>query len=117
MNDGRVSYTDNRLRYVSSEEDVTRVELDWDKPRTISGMRIVTGQHAAPWPSTPITEFVVEYYDGTDYHVIPQTKTEGNETPDWHMRFNPVTTNNWSWLTLKVHLMFWKPVSPKGFPP
>ena len=53
---------------------------------------IMTGQNAAPWPSTPISDFVIEYYDGSEYRVIDKTKTKGNESPDWNARFKPITT-------------------------
>ncbi len=92
VNDGRVSYTDNRLRYVSDEETPTYVDLAWDESQTISAARIVTGQSGGPWPHTPIIDFVIQYHDGTDYRDIPQTKTIGNESPDWNTRFEPVTT-------------------------
>jgi len=92
VNDGRVSYTDNRLRYVSDEESPTHVELTWERPQTISATRIVTGQSGGPWPHTPIIDFVIQYHDGDDYRDVPQTKTTGNESPDWHTRFEPVTT-------------------------
>jgi hypothetical protein len=92
VNDGRVTYTDNRLRYVSDEENPTHVELTWEKPQTVSAVRIVTGQNGGPWPQTPIIDFVIQYHDGRDYRDIPQTKVTGNESPDWHTRFGPVTT-------------------------
>jgi hypothetical protein len=92
VNDGRVSYTDNRLRYVSGEENPTHVELTWENPQTISATRIVTGQSGGPWPHTPIIDFVIQYHDGDDYRDIPQTIINGNESPDWHTRFEPITT-------------------------
>ena len=92
VNDGRVSYSDNSLRYVSDAERPTTIELAWPKPQTLSAVRIVTGQNAQPWPKTPITDFVVQYHDGTAWRDVPGTKVKGNETPDWHARFQPVTT-------------------------
>jgi len=68
------------------------VDLAWDESQTISAARIVTGQSGGPWPHTPIIDFVIQYHDGTDYRDIPQTKTIGNESPDWNTRFEPVTT-------------------------
>jgi len=35
---------------------------------------------------------VIQYHDGDGYRDIPQTKITGNESPDWHTRFEPVTT-------------------------
>jgi hypothetical protein len=34
----------------------------------------------------------MQYRDGTEYRDIPETKVTGNESPDWHTRFPPVTT-------------------------
>jgi hypothetical protein len=92
VNDGRVSYSDNRLRYVSDAESPTTVELTWPKPQTLSAVRIVTGQNARPWAKTPITDFHIQCHDGAAWRTIPATKTEGNESPEWSVRFGPVTT-------------------------
>ena len=93
VNDGRVSYTDNSIRYVSDAESPTTVELAWPKPQTLSAVRIVTGQNARPWPKDPIIDFVIQYQDGSAWRDIPGTKVEGNESPDWNARFQPVTTS------------------------
>jgi len=93
VNDGKVSYTDNALRFVSDETIPGRVELSWPQPQTLGAVRIVTGQAGgAKGPITPITDFVLQYHDGTDYRDVPGTKTAGNETCDWHAKFAPITT-------------------------
>ncbi len=58
----------------------------------LSTLRL-TGQSGGPWPHTPIIDFVIQYHDGDGYREIPQTKITNNESPDWHTRFEPVTTN------------------------
>jgi hypothetical protein len=93
VNDGEVSYRDNSLRFVSDAELPGFVELSWSKPQTISGIRIVTGQAGGQWPKTPITDFVLQTHDGSDWKDIPGTKVTGNETGDWNARFKPVTTD------------------------
>ena len=92
VNDGRVTYTDNSIRYVSDEESPTTVELVWAKPQTLSAVRIVTGQAGGARPKTPITDFVIQHHDEKAWRDIPGTKVEGNESIDWHTRFKPVTT-------------------------
>jgi len=89
VNDGRVSYTDNGLRYVSAPELPDHVTLEWDEPQTIGAVRIVTGQSG---PQTPITDFVLEYHDGTGFKEIAPTKVTGNQQCDWHTKFPAITT-------------------------
>ena len=94
INDGRVSYTDNSLRWVSSNESPDTVELVWDEPQKIGAVRVVTGQAGSgEGPTTPIANFVLQYHDGTAYSDIEATKTEENQVIDWHTRFPAVTTN------------------------
>jgi len=93
VNDGKVSYTDNRLRFVSDAELPGFVELAWTKPQTLSAARIVTGQARGKWPKTPILDFVLQYHDGSDWRDIPGTRVTGNESPDWNARFGPVTSD------------------------
>ncbi|NQU26117.1 MAG: FAD-dependent oxidoreductase [Candidatus Nealsonbacteria bacterium] len=93
INDGRVSYTDNALRWVSDETLPGRVDLTWQRPQTIGAVRIVTGQGGGgKGPITPITDFVLQYHDGTEFKEIPGTRVTGNNSGDWHAKFEPVTT-------------------------
>ncbi len=94
INDGRISYTDNRLRWVSDTQVPDKVELMWDQPQTIGAVRLVTGQSGGnEGPRTPITRFVLQYHDGTGYRDIPETRTENNGAVDWHARFPTVTSD------------------------
>ncbi len=93
VNDGKISYHDNKLRYVSDAELPGFVELKWPALQTIGGVRIVTGQAGGQWPKTPITDFVIQYHDGSNWTDIPATKTTGNNSADWNSRFDPVTTD------------------------
>jgi len=93
VNDGRVSYRDNSLRFVSDAQLPGFVELSWPAPQTIGGVRIVTGQAGGQWPKTPIADFVIQYHDDSGWKEIPNTKVTGNESPDWNARFPRVTSN------------------------
>lgn len=94
VNDGRISYTDNRLRWVSDTQVPDVVELTWDQPQTIGAVRLVTGQSGGnEGPKTPITQFVLQYHDGTNYRDIPATRTENNDAVDWSARFPTVTSD------------------------
>ena len=44
-------------------------------------------------PMTPITDFVLQYHDGTAYRDIEATRTTENASVDWHVRFPAVTTD------------------------
>jgi len=91
INDGRIDVRDNKLRWVSDTNLPHTVELTWEKPQTIGAARIVTGQAGgADGPSTPITDFVLQYRDGQQWKDVPGTKTEGNEACDWHAKFPAV---------------------------
>jgi len=93
VNDGKVTYTDNSLRFVSDAQLPGFVELAWTKPQTVSAARIVTGQASGEWPKTPITDFVLQHHDGSDWRDVPGTKVTGNESADWDAKFEPVTTD------------------------
>jgi len=90
INDGRVSYMDNALRWVSNAEMPAWVELTWDKPQKIKGVRIVTGQSG---PKSPIANFVLKYHVDNKFREVPGTDVIGNQEVDWHKQFAPVTTD------------------------
>lgn len=94
INDGRVSYSDNNLRWVSDEKTPAVVELAWDKPQKIGAARIVSGQSGGKdGPRTPIMDFVIQYHDGQAFREIEATKTAENQSADWSTRFPAVTTD------------------------
>ena len=94
INDGRISYSDNQLRWVSDDAEPDTVELAWDQPQTIGAVRLVTGQAGGnEGPKTPITSFVLQYHDGTGYRDIANTKIDNNEAADWHARFPDISTD------------------------
>jgi FAD-dependent oxidoreductase family protein len=92
INDGRFDVKDNSGRWVSNSESSGWVEMSWDKPVTINAMRIVTGQKGDPEPRTPITDFVLQYHDGTEWRDIPGTEVVSNEEFDINAIFKPVTS-------------------------
>jgi hypothetical protein len=94
INDGNADILDNKARWLSDNRLPHRVELTWKTPQTIRAARIVTGHFAhyvtAP-PADPITDFVLEYHDGSDFKNI--TRVTDNQTVDWHATFPPVKTD------------------------
>ena len=94
INDGRVSYSDNALRWVSDSKLPAWVELAWNKPQEIKGVRIVSGwQDGQGGPKAPITEFVLEYRADGQFRELSGTNVKGNHSVDWHKQFSPVTTD------------------------
>jgi hypothetical protein len=92
VNDGRFDVQDNALRWVSDDKLPGWVELAWDEPQTISAARILSGQTGQIEPRTPITDFVLQSHDGSDWKDIPGTEVTGNEEFDWHATFPAVQT-------------------------
>ncbi len=92
LNDGRVSYSDNSLRWVSDRKLPHRAELTWTTPQTISAARIVSGyREPGGRLSAPIQDFRMQYRDGAAWKDIPGAGATGNERFDWSARFSPVT--------------------------
>jgi len=102
INDGRVTYTDNRLRWVGAASLPAQVDLTWQKPRTIGAARIVTGWSSSGGLRDPLIDFVVQYHDGSDFKDISATRTTGNTSFDWHVKFPAVTTDRVRLLVTKT---------------
>lgn len=94
INDGRLNTSDNSQRWVSSDESPDTVDLAWDKPQKIGAVRLVTGQAGGKeGPTTPVTDFVIQYHDGAAWRDIEATAASENTSVDWHTRFPPVTSD------------------------
>ncbi len=93
INDGRVSYENNALRWVSDDQLPIVVEFAWAAPVALSAMRIVTGQHGDLGPTTPIGDFVLQYYNGGKWIDIPKSKAIGNTACDFGCQFPAVTSD------------------------
>jgi hypothetical protein len=92
INDGRIDYSNNKLRWVSGGSLPDTVSLIWDQPQQINAVRFVTGQQGEYGPTTPITDFTLQYRDGANDVDIPGAKVTGNEQCDWHMIFPSIRT-------------------------
>jgi len=92
INDGIVDMSTNATRWVSDKEPPHTVTLTWETPQRINAIRLLTGQASGSRLSTPITNFVVQTYDGQRWQDIPGTRTTGNDRYDCHLRFADITT-------------------------
>ncbi len=93
INDGRLSYTDGNLRWISDDQAPFRIEFSWPQPVTLNAMRIVAGNPGRSGPVMPLGDFVLQYHDGTKWIDIPDTQTINNKDCDYDCRF-PATTSN-----------------------
>lgn len=94
VNDGVVNARSNEGRYVSNADEMPdSVELAWEKPVTFNAARIVTGQAGRGTPMTPITDFVFQTWDGSEWSDIGKTKTIANSRWDWNATFDDVTAD------------------------
>ena len=93
INDGITDTSTNATRWVSDTNPPHTVTLTWQSPQTINAVRLLTGQTARVRAITPITDFVVQTFDGQRWLDIPETLTKDNARLDWHMTFPEVTTD------------------------
>ena len=94
INDGCSKY-DNDLRWLSDKILPNYVELTWDKPQTISAVRIVSGYCEPGYNiSVPIKDFVLQYHNGSDWIEIPGTKVTNNWDFDWSTKFPAIQSIN-----------------------
>jgi len=91
VNDGRVSYSDNTLRFVSGSDLPGWVQLDWNEEVTLGAVRVVSGQNTA---KTPNANFVIQQLIGDKWVDIEGTKTERNTDVDWGAQFKPIDTKS-----------------------
>ncbi len=91
INDGQVDWFDNSLRWLSRAETPNWVELRWPSPRRLAAARVISGYCQQGRVTAPISDFVLEYHDGSGWRRIAETATEGNTEVDWLGRFAPIT--------------------------
>ena len=103
ITDGRADTSNNRLRWLSDRKLPHRVELAWDKPRTVSAARIVTGYRAGGGLSSTVTDFRLQYHDGAGWKDVPGAKVTGNAEADRRLSFPAVRTDRMRLLVTATH--------------
>jgi len=93
LQDGKVSYTDNHLRWVSDKKQPIRADLTWDKPKKVTVVRIVSGYYAGGATTAPISDFSIQYKTGGKFVDAPNGTVTGNSMTDWSMRLPGITTD------------------------
>jgi len=103
INDGHADLSTASGRWLSSAKPPHTIELVLAKPQALSAARIVSGFVASDGLSAALTDFVLQYQDGTQWKDIPGTKTKGNTINDLGLRFNPVTTSRLRLVVTAAH--------------
>jgi hypothetical protein len=93
INDGKLDWSDNGLRWLSKAGVPNWVELAWDKPQTISSLRLVSGYSHGGTVDAAIADFVLQGHDGSGWKDIPGTAVSGNTKPHLVHSFEPVTVS------------------------
>ena len=79
INDGRISTTDNGLRWLSSASDLPDyVTFVWPEPRQVGAVRIVSGWFNGQNTTDPIAEFALQYFEDRVWHEIPGARVRNN---------------------------------------
>jgi len=91
INDGKIAFGMND-RWVSNSSFPHTVELAWDAPQTIGAVRIVTGWKSGARIIGMLSDFSLQYHDGSAWKEIPGAKAKGNKLADWTSKFKPVKT-------------------------
>jgi hypothetical protein len=91
INDGKIAFGMSD-RWVSNSNFPHTVELAWDAPQTISAVRIVTGWKSGARIIGMLSDFSLQYHDGSAWKDIGGAKAKGNKLADWHAKFKPIKT-------------------------
>ncbi len=90
--DGAADTSSNEICWVSKGPLPHWIELRWAEPKTITAARMISGYRTGEGVVAPISDFVLQRFDGKGWLDIPETATRGNSEVDWQCRFKPVTT-------------------------
>jgi hypothetical protein len=92
LTDGQASLSDNAARWLSDTKLPHHIELAWENPVQISAARIISGYNSGGRIMSPITDFTLEWHDGTDWKPIPGAGARDNDEFAWQCVFAPVKT-------------------------
>ena len=91
INDGRISTTDNGLRWLSSASDLPDyVTFVWPEPRQVGAVRIVSGWFNGQNTTDPIAEFALQYYEDRAWHEIPGARVRNNARVEIIQEFSAI---------------------------
>jgi hypothetical protein len=88
--DGAADTMSNDLRWMSKSKVPNWIELHWPEPKTVSAARIISGYQHDAAVTDPISTFVLQWFDGSTWQDIPETRTKTNTAVDWQCTFKPI---------------------------
>ena len=91
LNDGKAEITNNDGRWLSLGKLPHAVDFTWKEPVSVGAARIISGYYDGVVTS-PITDFVLQWHDGTEWKDIPGVAVRGNLDSSWSLTFPPVKT-------------------------
>ncbi len=91
LNDGKTEITNNAGRWLGIGKLPHAVELAWKELVSVGAARIISG-YCDGVVSSPLTDFVLQWHDGTEWKDIPGVSVRGNCDPYWSLTFPPVKT-------------------------
>ncbi len=101
LTDGNGKVSDNSARWVNRSKLPHVVEFSWDQPVDVGAARIVSGYHSGGNVIAPLSDFNLQWYDGTEWkEALPSVKA--NTNPAWSARFKGVQTKRIRLLVTKT---------------
>jgi hypothetical protein len=91
LNDGKADVADNSGRWLSTPKLPHAVEFTWKEPVAVGAARVVSGYFDGTI-TAPISDFVLQWHDGTKWKDVPAACAKGNVDPYWNATFPPVKT-------------------------
>jgi hypothetical protein len=101
LNDGKADVSDNSGRWLGKDKLPHEIEFAWEKPVTLGAARIISGFFDGA-VTAPITDFTLQWHDGTEWRDISGAVVKGNRDPYWNCKFEPVTAKKLRLLVTKT---------------
>lgn len=90
LTDGRADVRDNDGRWLSDTRLPHEIELTWEQPVTLGAARIISGYLSGGKVIEPISDFTLQWHDGTQWKDIPGAAAKDNGDPYWNQTFAPL---------------------------
>jgi hypothetical protein len=104
INDGKLDWSQNGLRWLSHAETPNWIEFAWDAPQTLASARIVSGYNTGRRVvDSPIASFRLQYQDGHEWKDVPGSQVKGNTKPYWIGSFRPTKAARVRLVVSEVH--------------
>ena len=92
--DGKANLNHNDGRWLSDAKLPHTVVLTWNKPQTVTALRVISGYRAGGGVSAPIAAFSFQARDAAgEWRDIEGASDRANTRVDWHARFPAVKTD------------------------